>query len=74
MNNLERFKKTIRFEDAGRPPLALDGPWADTWERWYSEGYPRGVGRVKDIERIKKMLAQSAINREKLESIIEDIN
>lgn len=44
MNNLERFKKTMRFEDADHPPLALDGPWSDTWERWYREGYQKERG------------------------------
>lgn len=43
MTNIERFRRVMKFEDVDRPPLRLDGPWADTWERWYSEGYPRGV-------------------------------
>jgi len=43
MNNLERFKKVMAFEKVDHPPLLLDGPWGDTWARWYREGYPKGV-------------------------------
>ena len=43
MNNLERFKRSMRFQEVDHPPLLLDGPWPDTWERWDKEGYPKGV-------------------------------
>lgn len=43
MNERERFLHTMRYEPVDRRPLHLVGPWADTLERWYGEGLPRGV-------------------------------
>jgi len=43
MNNRERFLKTMHFEKVDHPPFFMDGPWPDTYERWYKEGYPKGV-------------------------------
>lgn len=33
----------MRFQNVDHPPLSLDGPWLETWERWFQEGYPKGV-------------------------------
>ena len=43
MTDRERFYNVTHYLPADRPPYFLDGPWEDTWERWYAEGYPRGV-------------------------------
>ena len=33
----------MHFQPVDHPPLIVGEPWGDTWERWYQEGYPRGV-------------------------------
>jgi hypothetical protein len=43
MTNRERFLRTMHYESVDRPPIWTDGPWPDTFERWYAEGYPKGV-------------------------------
>ena len=43
MTNRERFYNVMHYLPADRPPYLADGPWEDTYERWYEEGYPRGV-------------------------------
>jgi uroporphyrinogen decarboxylase len=44
MNNLERFKKVLNFEDVDHPPIEPHLIiWEDTLKRWYREGYPEGV-------------------------------
>jgi uroporphyrinogen decarboxylase len=43
MTNRERFVRTMHFEPVDRPPFIMAGPWPDTWERWYREGYPKGT-------------------------------
>ena len=55
MNNLERFKRTMEFQKVDHPPLLLDGPWADTWERWYKEGYPKEISMCDyfDVESLE---------------------
>ena len=42
MTERDRFLGTMRYQDVDRRPLHLVGPWADTLERWYGEGLPRG--------------------------------
>lgn len=39
----ERFVRTLTLQPVDRPPLMPDGPWADTWARWHSEGLPEHV-------------------------------
>lgn len=55
MNNRERFLKTMHFEKVDHPPFYVDSPWADTMQRWYGEGYPRGV-ELADFLRIEDSL------------------
>jgi len=43
MTHRERFLRTMHYEPVDHPPLWLDSPWPDTYERWYAEGYPRGM-------------------------------
>ncbi|HEY3396117.1 MAG TPA: uroporphyrinogen decarboxylase family protein [Armatimonadota bacterium] len=43
MTNRERFYNAMHYLPVDHPPYFLDGPWPDTLERWYGEGYPRGV-------------------------------
>ncbi|MCG2659062.1 MAG: hypothetical protein L6437_02300 [Kiritimatiellae bacterium] len=43
MTNRERFLRTMHYEPVDYPPVFLDGPWSDTYERWYTEGYPKGM-------------------------------
>ncbi|MHB9025375.1 MAG: uroporphyrinogen decarboxylase family protein [Armatimonadota bacterium] len=43
MNNAERFLRYMHFQSVDHPPLMLDGPWEETWDRWHAEGLPEGV-------------------------------
>ncbi|OIO37255.1 hypothetical protein COY52_08880 [Candidatus Desantisbacteria bacterium CG_4_10_14_0_8_um_filter_48_22] len=55
MNNRERFLKVMHFEEVDRPPFLDEGIWPDTYQRWYQEGYPKGVSIEEyfEIEALK---------------------
>lgn len=42
MTSRERISRMFNHQEADRVPIN-DGPWSSTFERWVSEGYPRGV-------------------------------
>jgi uroporphyrinogen decarboxylase len=41
LNNRERMIRTVLGQDVDRLPLDIWGPWSETAERWYTEGYPK---------------------------------
>jgi hypothetical protein len=44
MKNLDRFVKVMQYGDFDHPPLYGEGPWADTYARWYKEGLAPNTG------------------------------
>ncbi|HSV74607.1 MAG TPA: uroporphyrinogen decarboxylase family protein [Chthonomonadales bacterium] len=45
LTSRERFQRMFEHREADRIPI-IDSPWADTIERWHSEGMPRDVSFV----------------------------
>ena len=43
LTNRERYIRTMHYQAVDHAPLHVVGAWADTLERWYGEGLPRGA-------------------------------
>ena len=57
MTEIERFNETMRFGNPDRPPYREMVCWPETYDRWYTEGYPKhadyrvyfGFDRYEDV-------------------------